>query len=195
MSLLDFSDPHLIASSQNFWFHGIALASVVYGGSLTLFILSLSLLLCRVSSGRSGAGADGVRHRWSIFSLCYTILIFGLATVSIVLEIVVEERAFTQPWMVPGAGPSYYLFNNVFGNVTILQPVYVILISCHFFSTSLLVCKALKPHCATNPDYLGMALSHTLPSFFIWFLLRAHPRSFVGGSHGMAILSIRCIYW
>lgn len=144
MTLLDFSDPHLVASSQKFWFHGITLASVVYGGNLTLFILCLSLLLCRVSFGRSGAGADGVRHRWSIFSLCYTILIFGLATVSIVLEIIVEERAFTQPWMVPGAGPSYYLFDSVFGNVTILRPVYVILISCHFLSTSLLVRKAYR---------------------------------------------------
>lgn len=133
MPLLDFSDPHLLASSQKYWFHGIALASVGYGGNLTLFIMCLNLF-CRAFP----AGADRTRYKWGIFSLCYTILMFGLATVSIILEITVEERAFTQPWVIP-AGPSFYLFDNVFGNVTILQPVYVILISCHFFSMCLLV--------------------------------------------------------
>lgn len=137
-----FSDPYLVASSQKYWFRGIVLATIGYGVNLTLFISCVNLLRHRISSGRGDAAGvlDGTRYKWDIFSLCYTNLIFGFATVTIVLEVIVNERAFVQPWISP-AGPSIYLFDNVFGHVTILWPAYIAHASSHFLAEGLLVCS------------------------------------------------------
>ncbi|KAF9451898.1 hypothetical protein P691DRAFT_295137 [Macrolepiota fuliginosa MF-IS2] len=81
---------------------------------------------------------DHSRYRWSIFSLGYTLLMFGFATTSMVLEAIVVERAFVQFRGVLG-GPSLYLYEIVFGHVKTLSVVYVILIACHYCATGLLV--------------------------------------------------------
>lgn len=193
MPFLDFSDPDLVASSQKYWFHGITLASIGYGVNLTLFILCLNLLRRRVFLRRGNVAiADRTRHRWDIFSLCYTVLIFGFATVNIILEIIVEERAFVQFCTAP-AGPSSYLFDNVFGHITILLPAYVVFYSCHIFAAGLLVSTA---YCSTRQptnEYSDMALSRPVPSFNGHFLV-VQPHSCVGGGHDIAVLFVCCIY-
>ncbi len=139
MPLLDFSNPDLVTSSQKYWFHGIIITSIGYGVNVALFILCVILLRRRVFLGTGNVARAGkTRHRWDIFSLCYTIIMFGFATANIVLSIIVEERAFVSSWTYP-TGPSLALFDSIFGHVTILRPAYVIMVSSHIFSAGLLV--------------------------------------------------------
>lgn len=161
-----FADPCFVASSQKYWFRGIILAAIGYGVNFTLFILCANLLRHHISSRRGDVTGvpDRMRYRWDIFSLCYTTLLFILATVGIVLEAIVSERAFLQSG-IPPAGPSIYLFDNVFGHVTILWPVYIAHISSHLLATGLLVRSLSQDLPMIDSKILGVALSHHLSSF------------------------------
>ncbi|KAF9451868.1 hypothetical protein P691DRAFT_785763 [Macrolepiota fuliginosa MF-IS2] len=131
-----------VRQSERYWFYGIILTGVGYGANLVLFIACVGLLYRRVFPKGGSSASDTSRYHWDVFSLGYTLVMFGFATASIVLEVMVEERAFVEFRTAPD-GPSLYLYENVFGRVTTLAAVYAMLIACHYCAVGLLTWRCL----------------------------------------------------
>lgn len=138
MPPLDFSNSQFVQKSERYWFYGIILTSIGYGINLVLVVACVNLLYRRVFVKGESSTIDRTRYLWDIFSLGYTLVMFGFATASMVLEVIIEERAFVEFRKLSG-GPSFYLYDNVFGRITTLETGYIILIVCHCCAAGLLV--------------------------------------------------------
>lgn len=134
------TDPSFPLRSERYWFRSIILANICYGITSALYLVCVQLLVCRIAGWTKPKPVQIIApsRRGDIFSLFFTTFIFACCTTSILVEGISGENAYVDFRGVAG-GPSKYLFDHTFTNVTTLRAAYISFLLCHWAATGTMV--------------------------------------------------------